>query len=156
MGQRVLISCFKALFLKNVSRILSIKSTGPPDCLLPGLPLQKGKKNPIIMKLWDLEEELAIEKSAEVETASDSITWTRGLVTFYFISVYLHHSYLQTPLSDNKLFWNVTTQSVQYILWLKWSVHTEWLFNLLISCLINHSTENKTNKMVCKYFHLPD
>lgn len=40
-------------------------------------------KTPIIMKLWDIEEEWGIGKSAEVETAADSTKYSRGLVTFY-------------------------------------------------------------------------
>lgn len=35
------------------------------------------------MKLWDMEEEWAIEKCAEVETSAGSTTWIHGLVIFY-------------------------------------------------------------------------
>lgn len=59
-------------------------------CYLVSFAERKKNPNPTIMKLWDMEEEWAIEKSAEVETGSNSTTWTRGFGDILPISGYIY------------------------------------------------------------------
>lgn len=121
----------------------------------------KNKQNTktVTTNLWQTEEEWVTGKSAEADTTADVITWAYAWSNLtYNIS---GHAYIlptcehchQTMQDCFKTCHHCLMCSA--VLWFKVSVYTHWLFNLLMNNLINHSTENKTNKMVCKYFHLP-
>lgn len=117
----------------------------------------KQNRKTVTMNLWHTKEEWVTEKSAEADTAADIITWVyaRSNLTY---NISGHPFHLQTLSSDNARHCFKTWHHClmcSAVLWFKVSVYTHWLFNLLVNNLINHSTENKTNKMVCKYFHLP-